>query len=51
MGGFWSPLPKLAIGRWSAEGTILKDGTVLVVGGVINSNPYTYADKAERFHP
>lgn len=51
-GGFWSTLPSLAIGRWSAGGTILNDGTVLVVGGVTSANPtYTHANRAERYYP
>jgi N-acetylneuraminic acid mutarotase len=50
-GGFWTTLPAMGIGRWSARAAKLKDGKVLVVGGVIDSNPYTYADKAELFHP
>jgi N-acetylneuraminic acid mutarotase len=48
-GGSWNKQPDLAIGRWAATGTRLKDGSVLVVGGVTDNSPYTYADKAERF--
>ena len=50
-GGFWTTLPDMAIGRWSAQAAKLKDGKVLVVGGVKESSPYEYADKAELFHP
>jgi len=48
-GGNWTKQPDMTQGRWGATGTRLNDGSVLVVGGVQNSNPYNYASKAERF--
>lgn len=51
-GGIWDTLPAMKIGRWSATATKLKDGSVLVVGGVHTSTPsYTYASAAELFVP
>jgi N-acetylneuraminic acid mutarotase len=47
-GGMWDVLPKLNQGRWSAGGTLLQDGTVFVVGGLVAQGS-VYADKAERF--
>lgn len=48
-GGMWDTLPKMNQGRWSAEGVLLQDGSVLVVGGLVAQS--VYADKAERFIP
>lgn len=50
-GGMWDTLPKLNIGRWGATATRLADNTVLLVGGVNKSSPYTYATAAELYHP
>jgi len=47
----WSAMPDLPQGRWSAQAALLPDGSVLVVGGVVASNPRKYATTAERFFP
>lgn len=51
VGALWTTMPSLAVGRWSPGGTLLKDGSVFVVGGVTSASPYTYAKTAERFYP
>jgi len=50
-GGFWSQLPPLPVGRWGGEATILDDGSVFVVGGATESNPYTLTPSAQRYYP
>jgi hypothetical protein len=50
-GNFWTSLPKMSVGRWDPRAVLLNDGSVLVVGGVVDSSPYTYAAAAERFYP
>ena len=48
-GGNWSKQPDMLQGRWSGSATRLNDGSVLIVGGLLDSNPMTYASKSERF--
>jgi hypothetical protein len=50
-GAAWVPQPDMAMSRWGATATLLKDGSVLVVGGKHQSDPLAYADEAERFVP
>jgi hypothetical protein len=48
-GGNWSKQPDMIQGRWGSTATRLNDGSVLIVGGIQASSPYTYASKSERF--
>jgi Galactose oxidase, central domain/Kelch motif len=48
-GGNWSKQPDMLQGRWGGSATRLNDGSVLVVGGVQNTNPMIYVTKSERF--
>ncbi len=47
----WEVLPKMPHPRDRTAGTILKDGSVLIAGGVAVQSPYTYASELERFYP
>jgi hypothetical protein len=50
-GGFWATLPDIPNPQARAEGVLLSDGSVIGIGGVSNTSPYTYSDKAHRLFP
>jgi hypothetical protein len=47
----WETLPDMPHPRDRAEGVTLSDGSVLIVGGVASSSPFTYAPEVERLFP
>jgi hypothetical protein len=47
----WDTLPNMPHPRDQAVGATLKDGSVLVVGGVASDLPFVYATALERFFP
>lgn len=47
----WKAAPDMLVARSHAVAVALNDGTVLVAGGIETKKPYTYAKKAELFHP
>ena len=50
-GGTWTALPDMLEATSRTSATVLDDGTVLVVGGVTSTDPYTLTQQAERFYP
>jgi len=47
----WDILPQPTQPRYAAEGAVLPDGSVLLVGGMLSSTPFEYADSLERLFP
>ncbi len=51
MGGIWDSLAKMPQAKAGPTASLLKDGSVLVMGGTSASSPYTYSEKILIYHP